>query len=151
MELKSVLVHRLSDPESRAFRLSKEQLFYRECSIAVVKARRKEETICRRGPHNLWLKRATIDDESFFQRIITCSFDNVIVITGDDGPFHLLVTLNSCLNHSTDAQVSVDLYMQQPPRGEIWVDIICDLSKSNCKSCNASTIGRIAAYFGVFP
>nr|XP_050851234.1 uncharacterized protein LOC127064329 [Vespula vulgaris] len=29
MELESVLVHRLSDPESRGFRLSKEQLFYR--------------------------------------------------------------------------------------------------------------------------
>ncbi|KAL2750751.1 hypothetical protein V1477_000854 [Vespula maculifrons] len=35
----------------------------KECSKAVVKARRKEEAICRRGPHRSWLKRATIDDE----------------------------------------------------------------------------------------
>ncbi|KAL2731955.1 LOW QUALITY PROTEIN: hypothetical protein V1478_004643 [Vespula squamosa] len=31
-----------------------------EYSIVVVRARSKEEAICRRGPHKLWLKRATI-------------------------------------------------------------------------------------------
>ncbi|KAL2748542.1 LOW QUALITY PROTEIN: hypothetical protein V1477_003185 [Vespula maculifrons] len=31
-----------------------------KCSIVVVRVRSKEEAMCRRGPHNLWLKRATI-------------------------------------------------------------------------------------------
>ncbi|KAL2720991.1 hypothetical protein V1478_000022 [Vespula squamosa] len=28
--------------------------------MVVVRARSKEEAVCRRGPHKLWLKRATI-------------------------------------------------------------------------------------------
>ncbi|KAL2718890.1 protein artichoke [Vespula squamosa] len=39
-----------------------------EYSIVVVRARSKEEAICRRGPHKLWLKRATIRLLSYFQR-----------------------------------------------------------------------------------
>ncbi|KAL2729867.1 protein artichoke [Vespula maculifrons] len=34
----------------------------------VVRARSKEEAICRRGPHKLWLKRATIGLLSYFRR-----------------------------------------------------------------------------------
>ncbi|KAL2735318.1 hypothetical protein V1478_002958, partial [Vespula squamosa] len=30
----------------------------------------------------------------------------------------------------------VDPHMQQPPRGGIWVDITCDISKSNYKLYN---------------
>ncbi|KAL2722009.1 hypothetical protein V1477_020829 [Vespula maculifrons] len=30
----------------------------------------------------------------------------------------------------------VDLHMQQPPRGGIWVGITCDLSKSNYELSN---------------
>ncbi|KAL2713819.1 protein artichoke [Vespula squamosa] len=39
-----------------------------EYSVVVVKARSKEEAICRRGPHKLWLKRATIRLLSYFRR-----------------------------------------------------------------------------------
>ncbi|KAL2734106.1 LOW QUALITY PROTEIN: hypothetical protein V1478_003804 [Vespula squamosa] len=39
-----------------------------EYSIVVVRARSKEEAICRRGPHKLWLKRATIRLLSYFRR-----------------------------------------------------------------------------------
>ncbi|KAL2742576.1 neurotrimin-like isoform X2 [Vespula maculifrons] len=39
-----------------------------ECSVIVVRARSKEEAICRRGPHKLWLKRATIRLLSYFRR-----------------------------------------------------------------------------------
>ncbi|KAL2722458.1 neurotrimin-like isoform X2 [Vespula squamosa] len=37
-------------------------------SIVVVRARSKEEAICQRGPHILWLKRATIRLLSYFRR-----------------------------------------------------------------------------------
>ncbi|KAL2719054.1 hypothetical protein V1478_011473 [Vespula squamosa] len=37
-------------------------------ALEFVRARSKEETICRRGPHKLWLKRATIRLLSYFQR-----------------------------------------------------------------------------------
>ncbi|KAL2718517.1 hypothetical protein V1478_012393 [Vespula squamosa] len=39
-----------------------------EYSIVVVRARSKEEAVCRRGPHKLWLKRATIRLLSYFRR-----------------------------------------------------------------------------------
>ncbi|KAF7401047.1 hypothetical protein HZH68_006867 [Vespula germanica] len=44
------------------------------CSIVVVRARSKEEAICRRGPHKLWLKRATIRLLSYFRRLRFCTF-----------------------------------------------------------------------------
>ncbi|KAL2727578.1 gem-associated protein 5 isoform X2 [Vespula maculifrons] len=40
---------------------------FKECSIAIVKARKKE-AICQRGPHDPWLKRATIRLLSYFRR-----------------------------------------------------------------------------------
>ncbi|KAL2741602.1 hypothetical protein V1478_000011 [Vespula squamosa] len=39
-----------------------------EYSMVVVRARSKEEAVCRRGPHKLWLKRATIRLLSYFRR-----------------------------------------------------------------------------------
>ncbi|KAL2738748.1 hypothetical protein V1478_001314 [Vespula squamosa] len=36
----------------------------------------KKRLYAEEAPTILWLKRATIDDESFFQRILICSFDN---------------------------------------------------------------------------
>nr|KAF7438163.1 hypothetical protein H0235_000554 [Vespula pensylvanica] len=41
--------------------------------------------------------------------------------------------------------------MQQPPRGGTWVGSTCSILKSKSKLCNASTTGRIAAYFKAFP
>ncbi|KAF7388748.1 hypothetical protein HZH68_012690 [Vespula germanica] len=43
------------------------------CSIVVVRARSKEEAVCRRGPHKLWLKRATFRLLSYFR-----SFDRTL-------------------------------------------------------------------------
>nr|KAF7425084.1 hypothetical protein H0235_007522 [Vespula pensylvanica] len=40
-----------------------------EYSIVVVSARNKEEAICQRGPHKLWLKRVTIRLLSYFRRL----------------------------------------------------------------------------------
>ncbi|KAL2723063.1 hypothetical protein V1477_019654 [Vespula maculifrons] len=34
-------------------KIAKIQILVRECSIAIVRARSKEEAICRRGPHNI--------------------------------------------------------------------------------------------------
>ncbi|KAL2730416.1 hypothetical protein V1477_016227 [Vespula maculifrons] len=69
--------------------------------------------MCRRGPHILWLKRATIDYKSFFKgdRYVEpfvnglWSYQNPftlyhvdtyarssLFLDGDDGPFHLLAT-----------------------------------------------------------
>ncbi|KAL2741921.1 hypothetical protein V1477_009550 [Vespula maculifrons] len=36
----------------------------------------------------------------------------------------------------TICHLPVDLHMQQPPSGGIWVGITCDLSKSNYKLSN---------------
>ncbi|KAL2712585.1 hypothetical protein V1478_018108, partial [Vespula squamosa] len=41
--------------------------------------------------------------------------------------------------------------MQQPPRGGTWVGSTCNISISKSKLNNASTTGRMAAYFKVFP
>ncbi|KAF7414400.1 hypothetical protein HZH68_002889 [Vespula germanica] len=38
----------------------------------------------------------------------------------------------------------MDLHMQQPPRGEIWVGITCDKLNSKSRLHNASTTGRMA-------
>ncbi|KAL2731275.1 hypothetical protein V1478_004820, partial [Vespula squamosa] len=45
---------------------------------------------------------------------------------------------------------SVGLQMQQPPRGETWVDSTRDISKFKSKLYHTSTIERIAAYFKEF-
>ncbi|KAL2715224.1 LOW QUALITY PROTEIN: hypothetical protein V1478_014922, partial [Vespula squamosa] len=41
--------------------------------------------------------------------------------------------------------------MQLPPRGGTWVGNTCDISISKSKLYNASTTGRMAAYFDAFP
>ncbi|KAL2746963.1 hypothetical protein V1477_005333, partial [Vespula maculifrons] len=46
-----------------------------------------------------------------------------------------------------DRYQSLGLRKQQPPRGETWVGIACDISKSKSRLYNASTTGRMAAYF----
>ncbi|KAL2735925.1 hypothetical protein V1478_002609 [Vespula squamosa] len=57
---------RVSRNQDRVFLLKRSNRFYLvltivvEYSIVVVRARSKEEAVCRRGPHKLWLKRATI-------------------------------------------------------------------------------------------
>ncbi|KAL2730183.1 hypothetical protein V1477_015994 [Vespula maculifrons] len=50
---------------------------------------------------------------------------------------------------SNSIKSSMGLRKQQPPSGETWVGITCDISKSKSKLCNASTTGRMAAYFYV--
>ncbi|KAL2741920.1 protein artichoke [Vespula maculifrons] len=71
----------------------------KECSVAVVNARRKEEAICRRGPHKLWLKRATIDDESFFQRItIYCNPLKWLVVLSYFSVFFTTLSFCSSVN-----------------------------------------------------
>ncbi|KAL2743412.1 hypothetical protein V1477_008901 [Vespula maculifrons] len=56
------IIHPQFRPKSRSSVLEPSQNFLssKMCSIVVVRARSKEEAICRRGPHKLWLKRATI-------------------------------------------------------------------------------------------
>ncbi|KAL2733169.1 hypothetical protein V1477_014137 [Vespula maculifrons] len=47
-------------------------------------------------------------------------------------------------------EFSAGLQMQQPPRGGTWVGSTCNILKSKPKLCNASTTGRMAAYFNLF-
>ncbi|KAL2738034.1 LOW QUALITY PROTEIN: hypothetical protein V1478_002120 [Vespula squamosa] len=56
------IIHPQFRPKSRSSVLEPSQNFLSiiEYSIVVVRARSKEEAVCRRGPHKLWLKRATI-------------------------------------------------------------------------------------------
>ncbi|KAL2721679.1 neurotrimin-like isoform X2, partial [Vespula maculifrons] len=58
------IIHPQFRPKSRTSVLEPSQNFL---SI-VVRARSKEETICPRGPHKSWLKRATIRLLSYFRR-----------------------------------------------------------------------------------
>ncbi|KAL2718523.1 protein artichoke [Vespula squamosa] len=51
-----------------------------EYSIVVVRARSKEEAVCRRGPHKLWLKRATIRLLSYFRRFNRNLRESLLVI-----------------------------------------------------------------------
>ncbi|KAL2743444.1 hypothetical protein V1477_008933 [Vespula maculifrons] len=66
------IIHPQFRPKSRSSVLEPSQNFlssnYRMCSIVVVRARSKEEAMCRRGPHKLWLKRATIKLLSYFRK-----------------------------------------------------------------------------------
>ncbi|KAF7403354.1 hypothetical protein HZH68_006148 [Vespula germanica] len=55
-----------------------------ECSIAIVKARKKQQAICRRGPHDLWLKRATIRLLNYFRRnYVAVAYNATIIIILD--------------------------------------------------------------------
>ncbi|KAL2745065.1 neurotrimin-like isoform X2 [Vespula maculifrons] len=63
------IVHPQFRPKSRSSVLEPSQNFL----SVVVRARSKEEAMCRRGPHNLWLKRATIRLLSYFR-----SFDRTL-------------------------------------------------------------------------
>ncbi|KAL2725894.1 protein artichoke [Vespula maculifrons] len=56
------IIHPQFRPKSRSSVLEPSQNFLSS------KARSKEEAICRRGPHKLWLKRATIRLLSYFRR-----------------------------------------------------------------------------------
>ncbi|KAL2733956.1 protein artichoke [Vespula squamosa] len=51
-----------------------------EYSMVVVRARSKEEAVCRRGPHKLWLKRATIRLLSYFRRFNRNLRESLLVI-----------------------------------------------------------------------
>ncbi|KAL2722745.1 LOW QUALITY PROTEIN: hypothetical protein V1478_009608, partial [Vespula squamosa] len=68
------IIHPQFRPKSRSFVLEPSQnilsklTIVLEYSIVVVRARSKEEAVCRRGPHKLWLKRATIRLLSYFRR-----------------------------------------------------------------------------------
>ncbi|KAL2736954.1 LOW QUALITY PROTEIN: hypothetical protein V1478_002333 [Vespula squamosa] len=68
------IIHPQFRPKSRSSVLEPSQNFLSiltiviEYSIVVVRARSKEEAVCRRGPHKLWLKRATIRLLSYFRR-----------------------------------------------------------------------------------
>ncbi|KAL2744473.1 hypothetical protein V1477_007015 [Vespula maculifrons] len=58
------IVHPQFRPKSRSSVLEPSQNFL----SVVVRARSKEEAMCRRGPHKLWLKRATIRLLSYFRK-----------------------------------------------------------------------------------
>ncbi|KAL2745948.1 protein artichoke, partial [Vespula maculifrons] len=58
------IIHPQFRPKSRSSVLEPSQNFLN----IVVRARSKEEAICRRGPHKLWLKRATFKLLSYFRR-----------------------------------------------------------------------------------
>ncbi|KAL2724039.1 hypothetical protein V1478_008552 [Vespula squamosa] len=72
------IIHPQFRPKSRSSVLEPSQNFLSsnylkltiviEYSIVVVRARSKEKAVCRRGPHKLWLKRATIRLLSYFRR-----------------------------------------------------------------------------------
>ncbi|KAL2734209.1 neurotrimin-like isoform X2 [Vespula squamosa] len=57
------IIHPQFLPKSRTSVLEPSQNFLS------IRARSKEEAICRRGSHKLWLKRATIRLLSYFQRL----------------------------------------------------------------------------------
>ncbi|KAL2715654.1 hypothetical protein V1478_015352 [Vespula squamosa] len=56
------IIHPQFRPKSRSSVLEPSQ------NILSIRARNKEEAVCRRGPHKLWLKRATISLLSYFRR-----------------------------------------------------------------------------------
>ncbi|KAL2742442.1 protein artichoke, partial [Vespula maculifrons] len=67
------IIHPQFRPKSQTSVLEASQNFLSktiviECFIVVVRARSKEEAICRKGPYNLCLKRATIKLLSYFRR-----------------------------------------------------------------------------------
>ncbi|KAL2736896.1 protein artichoke [Vespula squamosa] len=88
-----------------------------EYSMVVVRARSKEEAVCRRGPHKLWLKRATIRLLSYFRspRVSRCSNLHVV------GPGSEILALyeNSMASNASLKRIStnldVNLYLMQPP------------------------------------
>ncbi|KAL2735368.1 hypothetical protein V1478_003008 [Vespula squamosa] len=115
----------------------------------------KKRLYAEEAPTELWLKRATIDDEY----LITI-FDKLVLIILKYALFYVLVKhdewcmlgfyasfftlwhvyLNNTIKGFSFKDcvkfLPVDPHMQRPPRGGIWVGITYDISKSNCKLPN---------------
>ncbi|KAL2744715.1 LOW QUALITY PROTEIN: uncharacterized protein V1477_007257 [Vespula maculifrons] len=166
------IVHPQFRPKSRSSVLEPSQNFL---SI-VVRARSKEEAMCRRGPHKLWLKRATIRLLSYFRKFYRTLRKWLLVIAGPIivGFLHENTTgrVSRCLKPTVwtvEQSVSGVLYIssllrspklpkrksispvgpkvQQPPRGGTWVGDTCRYIKI---LWDTSIIEQMAAYFKEF-
>ncbi|KAL2732440.1 hypothetical protein V1477_014681 [Vespula maculifrons] len=94
--------------------------------VIVVRARSKEEAMCRRGPHKLWLKRATIRLLNTTGRVSRCLKPTVWTVEQSvSGVLYISSLLRSPKLPKRKGISLVGPKVQQPPRGGTWVDDTC--------------------------
>ncbi|KAL2723260.1 hypothetical protein V1477_019111, partial [Vespula maculifrons] len=128
------IIHPQFRPKSRSSVLEPSQNF-----LSMVRARSKEEAICRRGPHKLWLKRAIIRLSSYFRRAIVRTTESALNKSAhgnETRTFKYIAYSRFTFTGRIPNRIPpAGPQIQQPPSGGTWVGSTCNTLKLHDRSC----------------